>query len=195
MKVETYELDEVNTEHPECTDESLKLMEQMGLKGQLELVKQPEPDATAKSFPHRKMTKDEHTVYSILCPGRTALDRYSDTQVPLRVLQVAALAKDHFKNLIVLHPQTVAKDPVLIGCESEWNSSTWFILARWGEELDAWPLLIEKATKKYSEQLISDLDEGMHKLTGLKDAIKSGVSGAFMLKHSGTDVSVRGPGL
>lgn len=198
MKVETYELDEVNAEHPECTDESLKLMEQLNLTGQLGLVKKPEPDAVTRSFPYRKMTKDEHTVYSILCPAFTPLKDYADTQIPLRVLQVAALAKEHFKNLYVLHPEAVEKDPVLIGSDKDsakYYPDSWFILARWGEELDAWPLLLEKAAKKYGAGLQANVDEAFNKLSALRDSCKRGVSGAFMLKHAGRDLRLDGPGL
>jgi hypothetical protein len=198
MLVETYEVDEVNVEHPECTDESLRLMEQLELKGQLTLVKKPEPDSLVKSFPYRKMTKDEVTVYGILCPAKTPLKDYADSQIPLRVLQVAALAKEHFQHLLVLHPEAMEKDPVLVGSNDAhplYAPSSWFILARWGEELDAWPLLVEKACKAYSKRLVADVNEKLARLRILAETVKGGVSEAFLLKHAGGNVSMYGPGL
>lgn len=198
MLVETYEVDEVNAEHPECTDESKALMEQLGLQGQLKLVTPAEPDAAARRFPYRKMTRDEVTVYGLLCPSKTPLKDYADSQIPLRILQVAALAKEHFKHLLVLHPDTMEKDPVLIGCNADhptYSPNEWFILARWGDELDAWPLLVEKAARKYGARLRDDVAEKLQKLQALAALTKDGVSETFMLKHAAGAVSLYGPGL
>lgn len=196
MKVETYEAQEVSAEHPECTDEARNLMESLGLSGQLRLVSEPEPGQSAAPFPYRKMTMEEGVVYGLLCPAMTDLKNYAETQVPLRVLQVAAHAREHFRSLMVLHPLGIEKDPVLIGCKGEtYQRDQWFILARWGEELDEWPVLVKKAAAKYMDRLVSDVDSGLAKLTMLREAIKSGLPESFMFRHDAREVTVYGPGL
>lgn len=197
MLVETYEVEETQSEPVECTDEALRIVEELNLKGQLKLLK-PGDEPAKPSFPYRKMTRDEVTVYGILCPAKTLLENYEDSQIPLRVLQVAALAKEHFKCLFVLHPEAMEKDPVLVGSNDThpmYAPNSWFILARWGAELDAWPLLVEKAAKKYGDRLTSDLCEKLSKLQALAETVKDGVDEAFMLKHAAATISVYAPGM
>lgn len=144
MVVETFEVAEVN-EHPECEGEALKLIEELGLDRQ----KSFRVGDKAERMPYRQITATERTVFQALCPVETELAKYGIDPIPLRVLQVAAHANPMFESLVVWHPETGAdKDPVLLGKRKQANNSwahDYFILARWGLELDEMPALIKQA--------------------------------------------------
>jgi len=142
MLVETYETPEVD-EHgtPECEAEAVELIEQLGLEGQLSLIK-PDENGGVQRVPYPKMTKEQRTVLEAIFPKKTRLEDYKDQSIPLRVLQVAAHAKDLFEKLYVWHPENAdEKDPYLIAT----NGRETYILARWGEELKPFNEMAEKA--------------------------------------------------
>ncbi|QDT41091.1 hypothetical protein Pan241w_11500 [Gimesia alba] len=148
MLVETYETPEVDEQGTvECEAEALELIESLDLEGQRELTRQTE-DGEVKRVPYPKVTKEQGVVIQAVCPKETKLNEYSDQAIPLRILQVAAHAKDLFDYLVVWHPENAdEKDPYLIGCNGEsWSSSReLYLLARWGEELLPWGEMVTKA--------------------------------------------------
>lgn len=158
MLVETFE--EVETVGPEMEldncDEAIALIEQLGLKGQAK--PKQKADGTRVLSPYRKITAGESFVVRMITPETTKLVDYGSGPIPLRVLQVAAHAKDHFKTLFVCHPKALVKDPFLIGYTGDYDWSPWiqsdriFILARWGAELASWPELMAKAASMYRDQ-------------------------------------------
>ncbi len=161
MQVETYECQETQTEHPECSDEALKLIAELGLAGQDALNTAPSGDKTR--FPYRKMRADEAAVFTLLCPRTCKLTEYADSPIPLRVLQVAAHAKPLFDELIVwAAPNSDVKDPVLVGIKKkgEWTQER-YILARWADALDEWPAVVKAAAEKFRDKLIAAAAEKM----------------------------------
>lgn len=150
--VETYEVPEVESDSGvvECDAEALALIEQLGLKGQRELTVKRDDGETVRS-PYREMTKEEFFVYSMICPQQTDLGQYKAGPIPLRVLQVASHAREHFPHLEVWHMRALPKDPVLVGKKDKYASEA-FILARWGEVLEAWPVLIQQAAAIYRDK-------------------------------------------
>lgn len=146
MLVETYETPEVD-EHgtPECEAEAVELIEQLGLEGQLSLVK-PDGDGELKRLPYPKMTKEQRVVLRAIFPKETHIAKYKDQTIPLRVLQIASHAKDLFDDIYVWHPENAdVKDPYLIAKNGGSLSGEFYLLARWGEELKPWNELVEKA--------------------------------------------------
>lgn len=155
MQVETFEcLEEVVDEQGniavESNEEALALVEQLGLTGQKSLnetVKEP-----GTRFPYREMTRIEAGVYRALCPRVSKLAEYSSSPIPLRVLQVAAHAQGMFDELHVWSAESAAvKDPVLVGTrksKEQWSGRTQYILARWGEVLEDFEALAQKAVAK-----------------------------------------------
>lgn len=139
MKVETYEVE--NSAAPEVATmaqdaEAQELIERLGLNGQRKLLN-PE---TATRNPYRAMTKHEEGIYNALLTCRTSLEEYADDCIPLRVLQVAAHAKECglFDKIEVWHtsPAIQIDDPVLVGRVKIGDYSYRFhMLARWGREL------------------------------------------------------------
>lgn len=163
MQVETFECHETASEPIEATEEALALMEELGLTGQKALVS-PKADSPAARCPYREMTKEEAFVYRVLCPKQYALKEYSRTPIPLRVLQIAAHANGLglFKKLVVWDVADVeVKDPVLVGimpdAEYSWMDKH-FILARWGEVLEAFATLRTRAFGQKRRQFAEEVD-------------------------------------
>ena len=147
MLVETYETPEVDENGTvECEAEALELIESLDLDGQRALTKQGE-DGELIRVPYPKMSKEQKVVLKALFPKSTELPKYSDQAIPLRVLQVAAHAKDLFDCLLVWHPENAdEKDPYLIGRNgTEYGSNELYMLARWGDELKPWGEMVDKA--------------------------------------------------
>lgn len=145
MKVETYEVMSIDVDSENRvldeirSSEAVQLIEELGLKGQHQFL-QKESGAAVVRFPYRRMTLEESRIFKVICPSETDLQDYSDGPIPLRILQVAAFAKDFCKKVVVWHPESaVEKDPILVGKMKGRNGWEWeqedYLLARWGDEL------------------------------------------------------------
>jgi hypothetical protein len=160
MKVETYEvisLDEIDgTVVNEVVDEeALLLIDQLNLTGQQSLVKDVvvDDEVVVKRNPYRKMTGEEAAIFNTLLPRHVKLTDYNDGPIPLRVLQVAAHAKELFDELQVYCPSDPrAPDPLLVGimggrsyADNPLSGGEIFLLARWGEILEPLDDLRKKA--------------------------------------------------
>lgn len=154
MQVETYECEETRSEHVECTDEALKLIEELGLAGQKKLNIDGQP---GQRFPYRKMTAEERTVYKEICPTVCRIDAYDAAPIPLRVLQVAAHANPLFDELEIWATKSAdVKDPVLVGIRTladAYKTKETYILARWGEALDEWPAMVKATVAKFRQRM------------------------------------------
>lgn len=172
MLVETYEVTELMADGSlECEEEAKELIEQLGLSGQMKLANKE----TGTRSPYRKMTKDESFVYSRLLPVYTKISDYSDGPIPLRVLQVAAHAKDEFDELYVWHPSNAdVKDPLLVGIK---NVSTYehhhYILARWGDVLDAFDKIAVKAAEIWRNEALVSCEKAINESTAMMATIKN----------------------
>lgn len=148
MKVEVYRTDEVACEPVEELPETKELIAELGLDGQAALIS-PE---SLERFSWRALRKHEAFVLTELCPARTAIEAYGADTIPLRVLRLVKEIREDFVKLEVWHPESAEKDPFLIGYRSkEWNAQA-FLIARWGEELDAWGTMEEKALVRWRER-------------------------------------------
>jgi len=162
MQVETFECQETAAEPIEATEEAVSLIEQMGLEGQLELVRPKSDSKPAARCPYRQITAEESFVYRTICPRVFPLNKYNSAPIPLRVLQIAA----HAKSLNICtrfevwdKSQDEVKDPVLIGVVGgnyDWEVKSRFILARWGEVLETFSVLLKRAIGTHREKLIAE---------------------------------------
>jgi len=162
MQVETFECQETAAEPIEASEEAIGLIEELGLDGQKSLVCKQESGHEVRC-PYREMTAEERFVYGVLCPKEYRLAVYKATPIPLRVLQVASHAKSLgiFDDLMVWDKEDVeVKDPVLVANIGEsWSSARKvFILARWGEELEAFATLLRQAIDKKRQQFVESLE-------------------------------------
>lgn len=176
MQVETFECVETASEPIEASEEALSLIESLGLDGQKQLTV-ASPSGFAARFPYRQITVDEMFAYKSLCPVEVELSRYNNSAIPLRVLQIAA----HAKSLNFLHKLCVwdresaaVKDPVLIGYQKhpqyDWMNGPAFILARWGEELETFPVLLKRAISSVRERLAGEAEKLVLKLKASTDS-------------------------
>lgn len=148
MLVETFEVTEVDADgNVECDAEALELIEQLGLAGQQKLLTKSD-DGKDTRCPYRKMTLEERLVYTTICPKDSELRSFSDSAIPVRVLQVAAHAVGLFEEIRVWSARTAdIKDPVLVGKNKGSDGYTYefFMLARWGEVLEPFDKLLALA--------------------------------------------------
>jgi len=191
MKIETYEVTELKADGTEDNlEESKQLIESLGLEGQKKLFDKDDTDY--KAFPYRKMTNQEYNVYRLICPNKTQLDNFSGELIPLRVLQIAAHAKecDFVHQLQVWYPESAdIKDPVLVGVKwddesrigSNYADRTYYILARWGAVLKPLNELVVDAANILKTQLKSQLvrakveaESDLQKVDSTVDAYLSG---------------------
>jgi len=159
LKVETFEVTEVMEDgkvaEVECSNEVKKLIDSMDLKGQKNFIQDTKDKEGVQVVPYRKMTSDEEFVYKQLCPEFCDFEEYSESIMPVRVLQIAAHCyetKFFDEGLVVWHRTNAdIKDPVLVGQRKKGYKTEQFILARWGEELEEFSILKDKAISVWRE--------------------------------------------
>lgn len=163
MQVETYELTEVVAQTVEQSEECKQLIASMGLSGQEQFYAQPDKPAC----PYRKLTAQEHIVYRAILSQETPIGKYSDGPIPLRVLQIGAHAVETLGcDLVVFHPANAdVKDPLLLGkVKISSYEFHYYLLARWGEELEEFSVLAERAKKIIAAQLKASYLKAKHEL-------------------------------
>jgi len=174
MKVETYEVEEINGSEAStmaADSEAIELIEKMGLAGQRKLTN-PE---TATRIPYRKMSALEQIVFGLHCPINTRLEEYSSGPIPLRVLQVAAHCKEHelYPRLEIWHPEDAKLDPVLVGRtkDNTWENADLFLLARWGEAWKDFAVLVVEAKAIWLAQQKAKFAKLRAEMTGDESAL------------------------
>lgn len=162
MKIETYEVELVDQTEMQALaseGEHAMLIEKLGLEGQRSLM----GGEKITPFPYRIMTKQEQLVFELLFPFKTALHEFASELIPLRVLQVAAHAKDtNFltKGLFVWHPEDSKHDPVLVGHTSDpqtFYATRYFLLARWGAAFKPFEALLTQAKTMWCQNRTAKL--------------------------------------
>lgn len=181
MQVETYEVTELTTnneEAPLLDDESLALIEQLGLEGQRSFIAERqvgEDDSVKTLNPYRLATKEEFNVFKACFPVETPLQDYESGLIPLRVLQVAAHARTVLPQgtkLVVWHPEdSTVRDPILLGRHEVRYDRKYYLLARWGEALDELGALKMVARRK----LKASLTQQVRRIEAEVTAIKTGL--------------------
>lgn len=144
MNVETYEVNEIRQDCVDDKTELLAISEKLGLFGQQSLLCDQQPT----TFPYRKISVEETRVYETLLTSKCKLNEYAESVIPLRILQVAAHASEYPQCAYLqvwFNPSM--KDPLLIGRKEQYGGDA-YILARWGEILEAFPILKKKAIEK-----------------------------------------------
>lgn len=168
MQVETFECSETAAEPIEATEEAVRIIEELGLAGQMELVTK-RPDNRDQRCPYREMLEEEVFVYGVLCPQRRSLADYKASPIPLRVLQLAAHATSLglFNRLEVWdRANAEEKDPVLVAhTHKEYESGNKrFLLARWGEVLEPLAVLMKRAVESRRAALMEDARDLVKKI-------------------------------
>ena len=183
MQVETYEVEEINASEAStmaADSEAIALCEKLGLKGQLSLTDK----TTDTRLPYRTITGKETAVLRTICDNTCALEDYKAGPIPLRVLQVAAHAKEfceHTAYLEVWYPADVRVDPVLVGRKERYAGPT-YLLARWGESVPSLEVLSVTAKRILKARYIKELKSFQARINAavasvdalVEDSIESG---------------------
>ena len=186
MEVEIIDaLDVAEAVDVEMGQESIDIIEKLGLTGQKSLLKRSTSAdgevETVERTPFRRATNLECWVYGVLCPEQTKLRDYSEDPIPHRVLERAAYAEQSeifTKGLYVWHQAGAIKDPVLVAYDKdgwEWSRGRPYILARWGEELDELSTLAEKARKTVNKQIEAGLAKMQAEMEMLLQRARAGL--------------------
>lgn len=186
MNVETYEIQEVSEQTVDKNEECTKIMQELKLEGQEKFYSDDNQQEVSGPFCYRKMTAQEKVVIETVCPRKSKLKNYGEGPIPLRVLQVAAhvaeLKKEEIRDelgiLQIWHPENADDpDPYLIYRHGkEYSSNAFFLLARWGDELDNWNVLKEKARKILRAKLEKKFVEIKSELEGSLACIDSKIT-------------------
>ena len=177
MLVETFEVLETDCEgNVEQDAEAIALIEKLGLDGQKSLIHGA--GDKAERCPYRKMSVQEQFIYERICPQKTKLSEYSDGPIPLRVLQVAAHARELFQECYVWSATSVdMNDPVLVGRKGSEYSPELFILARWGEVLEPLDVLAKKACEIFRGWYAAEINKAI-------GTLKSGIEQVAVMADS-----------
>lgn len=166
MQVETFEETEVSAQGQEdpADEVAMKLIIDLGLTGQVDRNKKTDGGETTTRCPYRVMTAKEVAVYSILFPRKVDVEKYSAGMIPLRVLQVIAHAKELnvYKSIQIWAENTRPKDPILVAeRQSDKYSTENHILARWGEALEPFEVLADRALKQAMSEIKSSAEKSI----------------------------------
>jgi hypothetical protein len=162
MQIETFECSEVSAEPVDATAEALELIESLGLEGQRKLICPSKAEGQNTRFPFREMLQDEVFTYERLCPTKKKISDYRASAIPLRVLQIAGMAKALMPECHLYvwdRAEAQVPDPVLVAQSQEEGymhrpeSKRW-ILARWGSELEAFSVLFGKAMAEKRKEML-----------------------------------------
>lgn len=172
MLVETFEVNELVADPLENNEKQLELIQQLDLEGQKSLIG---ASSNKTLCMYKRVTREQSYIIGTLCPQKTPVASYKNMQIPLRILQVIAHCQqeNYFKNLWVFDKEDErVKDPFLVGetaraADHQWGNGDFYLLGRWGEELESWQELTKKADLITRAKLEEFVEEAKHKLDGM----------------------------
>lgn len=182
MDIEVYDEREVNsaTLTKECDAEALALLAELGLTQQVSEA------GTRIAYP--KPTADQAFVMEVLFPTATKLQRYDAGSIPLRVLkEIKTYRADNPSHLLIVRhsPPAMVKDPILLAWtgnkahewlaeqpSGQWDSMR--LIARWGDALDSWATLAERAADVMTARTLEKLSSIVAQCEQMQAAIKKG---------------------
>lgn len=156
------------------------------------------PETQEQGLAFNKLKAEEKAVYELLCPQqntRTAEQIAGDKDIPDRIKELVEKTKDRFYKYEIWEAvSSENKDPIIIGREQTKDKDgklqeSWydqqFFLGRWGEELENFLVLKEKAITQLYEPVKIELLKIQAQVNFyladvplfMKDAIKKGRTG------------------
>lgn len=150
MVVETFIDEEIAVVNQEEKELMLEMAQNLGLSKQVELMSN---DNHVNCY--RNITAEELFVYGTNFPNTVKIEEYSGV-IPLRVMQVVAHYKELFPGYTVnlMCPEPGFKDPVVVGSKYYWQiDGESHLLCRFGEALEEFHVLKERAIKKVEEAI------------------------------------------
>jgi len=171
MKIETYEIEEINSSEAStmaADGAAIELIEKLGLAGQQTLLN-PE---TGTRFQYPRLTKLQTLIFKTCFPAATKIDQFKHELIPLRVLQVAAFCRDFPQTayLEIWHSEIPKQDPILVGRKERWNNEE-YLLARWGDSLPTFDELIVKARPILEAKYKANVNKLRNKLAEMESSL------------------------
>lgn len=186
MEIQTFEIEEkVGGTTPEIEAEARGLIEKMGLEGQKELVDPSKPEGERFQYP--EMTRSDKVVYEVIFPAKTKIEDYSAGIIPVRVLQVAAHAREFCEQITVWHKSVRDPDPLLVGRRGAEHAGKLYLLARWGDALKDFSELVKEARGllivKFTAQIKENISRNQGDLTRVDSLVEQHLAGEWVHIH------------
>lgn len=189
MAVEIYlepELEEM-VGSPEVTAEWKQLAEELGMEGQLKLIKPKTSGEENKNpSPYIHMNKKAEHVFAILCPEVVDYKKYDKSTIPREVLKEIVLAeREKFFDKICIWYDDASPDPLVVGYIKVDNYNyVKHMIARFGDEVLPFEELERKAIARLTKRL-------KDKFSSVLNSIDSKVDDFFNPStYGGDDLSV-----
>jgi hypothetical protein len=164
MATEIYlqpELEELVTDPDKKQTWENKILE-LELEGQVSLTQNSQKSSAS---PYTHMNEHIKNVFEVLCPTKVKVEKYNKTQIPIDVLSHLALCKQegYFTKMEIWY-DNINPDPILVGYITDsYSSSIIHLVARWGDEIVPFELLVDKAVarltkvyKQYTDTVIAE---------------------------------------
>ena len=134
---------------PDKQEEWKRKIEELGLEGQKTLLND---SGGISPVPFQHMNHSMEHVYETLCPNKINVNSFKLVPIPLMVLDIIKLCQnENYFDSIQVWCDEQSPDPILVGyIGTDYNKEP-YILARWGDELETYITLKERALKKWIE--------------------------------------------
>lgn len=167
MAVEIYlepELSEM-VGSPEVTEEWKQLAEELGMEGQLKLIKPKSEGGSDKNpSPYIHMNKKAERVFAVLCPEVVDYKKYDKSTIPREVLKEIALAeKEQYFDKICIWYDDASPDPVVVGYIKHGSYDyIKHMIARFGDEILPFEVLESKAIARMKKRMSDKLNAALN---------------------------------
>lgn len=181
--VETYEIEEAEWAGDEMDkDAYLKLAEECGLEGQKQIF------VKEGTIPFQRLSENEKRVWEAYCPGRFKAKEYKETVIPMRVLGLIKVCteRQYFQRIEIWTEHENNPDPIVIGIvgNNDYNTKAVYLIARWGQSLESWPLVVKSASEKWmaasKAKLEKTVAEANMNLAALGDLARRHFAGEYV---------------
>ena len=136
-----------------------------------------------------KFTKEESAVYSIICPQHNTYTKeeiLKQRDIPERIKEIVELTGERFYKFEVWEAEShEIKDPIILGREKDpknleysWHDKH-YLLGRWGQELESFKTLKEKAYAILRKRIEKDLRLAKMKIDGYLGNVDLFIESAF----------------
>lgn len=145
-----------------------KTIRELELEGQLGMI---ENAKGARAIPFMAANDFQYHILKELFNRECSPEQFNHCIIPLNVLDAIALCKrDQYFEKIEIRWCDGEPDPVVIGSiyeneEDKREKRTWrmkhYLIARWGEVLETWEQMRERALKKYKTRRTNEINDSI----------------------------------
>lgn len=149
----------------EVTEEWKQLAEELGMEGQLKLIKPKSGEEKDKNpSPYIHMNKKAERVFAVLCPEVVDYKKYDKSTIPREVLKEIALAeKEQYFDKICIWYDDASPDPVVVGYIKDGAYDyIKHMIARFGDEILPFEVLESKAIARMKKRMTDKLNAALN---------------------------------